>query len=79
MIKINIKDLLEQQGKTVYWLSKQTKISYDNLSQFVKGNNTMVRLDYLARICKTLNCGVEEVLRIEEGAVNAPPNKPFKK
>jgi len=63
MIEIRLKEVLEQQEKTVYWLFKQTGISQNSLGKLVKGETTSIRFDVLDNICIALNCEVGDIIK----------------
>lgn len=64
MIKINIDKILEQQDKSMYWLAKETDISYNNLLNLVKGRNKSITFDVLAKICIALDVDISDVLEL---------------
>ncbi|MFS8542062.1 MAG: helix-turn-helix transcriptional regulator [Tissierellales bacterium] len=66
MIRFNVDKLLKQQGKTVYWLSKQTGISQNSLAKIVKNQTTGINFDTLEKICIALNCDISDVLKLEK-------------
>ena len=55
-MKLNVKQILEKQGKTPYWLSKVTGISNNNISNICNGDTKSIRLDTIEKICHALNC-----------------------
>lgn len=58
MIKLRIREILDQQGHTKYWLRKQLNdMSYTNLSNLVSNNVRSIRLETIDKISKVL--GVE--------------------
>jgi putative transcriptional regulator len=61
-MKIKIKELLDIQGKSVYWLSKETNISQNSLGKIVKGETDSIRFDNLQRICQSLNCTPNDII-----------------
>jgi putative transcriptional regulator len=66
MLKIKLNELLEQDGKTLYWLSKQTDISYNALSKISKNKVTRIELTTIERICLALKCSVSELIVMEQ-------------
>lgn len=54
--KINI--ILEQQNKSMYWLSKVTGISYKNIHNLCNEDNPIksIKLNTIDKICTALNC-----------------------
>ena len=64
MIKINLGKILEQQNKSMYWLSKQTGISQNSISKIVKGETSGINFDTLEKICVALKCNISDILEI---------------
>lgn len=61
MLSLRIDEILREQGKTPYWLSKQTGISPNNIGKICNGETTTIRFDTLEKICKTLNCSIDDL------------------
>ena len=53
--------ILEEQGKTPYWLGKQTGISQNNILKICNGETSTIRFDTLEKICKALNCSINDL------------------
>lgn len=66
MIKINIDNILKQQDKSIYWLAKETDISYNNLLNLIKGKNKSISFEVLEKICLALECNISDILKIIE-------------
>ena len=45
MAKLDLFPLLEQQGKTKYWLYKQLGMSYQNFNKMVNNETTSIRYE----------------------------------
>ncbi len=65
VIKIQLEQLLKKQGKTLYWLAKQTGISYNALAKINKNDVTRLELDTIEKICVSLGCEASDLLAIE--------------
>ena len=65
-MKINIDNILKQQGKSKYWLSKEINFAYPNLSKLCANKANSIKLDTLEKICKSLNCTPNDILIPEE-------------
>lgn len=61
MIFLRVKEILEEQGKTAYWLSKQTGISPNNIGKICNGETTTIRFDTLEKICIALDCSFNDM------------------
>ena len=56
MIKLNVLHLLEEQGKTRYWLYKQLGMSWQNFSRMVNNQTKSIRYENIETMCLLLNC-----------------------
>ena len=56
MLKLNILDLLEKNGKTKYWLYKQLGMSYQNFTKMINQETRSKRYENIEAICLLLNC-----------------------
>ena len=65
MIHILLKELLEKQNKTMYWLAKQTGLSNATISNMTNVKTTSVSFDTLDRMCEVLGCQVSDILQHE--------------
>lgn len=45
----------------MYWLSKQTGISPNNMNQICNGETSIIRFDILEKICKVLDCSINDL------------------
>ncbi|WP_199425733.1 helix-turn-helix domain-containing protein [Thermaerobacillus caldiproteolyticus] len=69
MIKIKLKQLLEEKDKTMYWLSKNTGIRPNTISQWYNNEELSedkkvkeINVKALDKICKALDCKIEDIL-----------------
>ena len=61
MLTLRINEILEEKGKTPYWLAKQTGISQNNMGKICKGETSNIRFDTLEKICIALDCSVNDL------------------
>jgi putative transcriptional regulator len=66
MLSLRINEILREQGKTPYWLSKQTGISPNNIGKICNGETSTIRFDTLEKICKVLNCSINELFTTDD-------------
>lgn len=66
MIEIKIDELLEERGRTFYWLAKETGISHTTLWRLKKGRAVGINFPTLEQICLTLNCQPGDVLKLAD-------------
>lgn len=61
-IRIKLKEMLEQTGLSKNKLSHRAEMQRTQINHYC--NNTITRLDtdVLARLCKTLNCSISDLL-----------------
>ncbi len=61
MLSLRINEILKQQGKTPYWLSKQTGISQNNIGKICNGETSTIRFDTIEKICTALDCSINDL------------------
>lgn len=76
MVVIRIDALLKEEGKTFYWLAKETGISHTTLWRLKKGKALGVNFETLEKICEALNCDIGDVLT---RSVKKPGARPAKR
>jgi putative transcriptional regulator len=64
MIQIRVDGLLEAEGRSFYWLAKETGISHTTLWRLKKGKALGINFSTLESICLALNCQPGDVLRL---------------
>jgi putative transcriptional regulator len=64
VIKIQLKKILEEKKKSLYWLAKSTDISYNALAKIQKNDVTRLELDTIEKICISLECEPGMLLQI---------------
>ena len=55
-MKLRIMDILEEKGKTKYWLYIQLGLSYQNFNKIIKNETKGIKFDNLEAICNILEC-----------------------
>ncbi len=65
-MKLRVLEILEQKGKTKYWLYKQLGMSYQNYCRMVNNETKSIRYDNLEAMCQILNCTPNDILVVEE-------------
>ncbi len=63
MIKLDVLNLLEKNGKTKYWLYKQLGMSYQNFNKMVNNQTKSIRYENIETICLLLNCTPNELFQ----------------
>ena len=62
MIEIRIDEILENRGRSFYWLAKETGISHTTLWRLKKAKALGINFETLEKICETLKCQPGDVL-----------------
>ncbi len=62
MIRIRLKELLQERTRTLYWLAKQTGVRYATIWKLSRGEVARLNLDALDRICEALECQPGDLL-----------------
>jgi putative transcriptional regulator len=68
VIEVRIEQLLDERGKTFYWLAKETDISYTSLWRLRHGEAKSISFDRLERICHALECEPGDLLVLKDDA-----------
>ncbi len=71
MIEIRLDEVLEEHGRSFYWLSKETGISHTTLWRLKKGKALGINFITLEKICRALECQPGDVLRLPVGKKTA--------
>ena len=66
MIKLDVLRILEEQGKSKYWLYKQLGMSYQNFSKMINNQTKSIRYENIETMCLLLNCTPNDLLVITE-------------
>ncbi len=66
MLKLRAKELLEQNGKTKYWLYKQLGMSYQNFSRMINNETKSIQYENIETMCLLLNCTPNDLFEFTE-------------
>ena len=66
-MKVEIDKILKEKNKTRYWLSKQTGITYTNISNLANNKTSAIKFEILESICEALDCTPCDILILEKG------------
>lgn len=75
MIRSKLNELLDIKGKTKYRLAKEIDVSQNTLGNFADNKTERVSYYLLDRICKNLNCKLEDILEFVDDSNNDINNK----
>jgi len=62
MVRIRLDEMLENQGRSMYWLWKQSGVRYATILNLTRGQSRKLSLDALDRICEALECQPGDLL-----------------
>ena len=62
MVKLNVLPLLEQHGKTKYWLWKQLGMSYQNFNKMITNETKSIRYETIDALCGIFDCTPNDIL-----------------
>lgn len=66
-IRVKLAELLESRGITRNYLRTLTGVKYEVIDRYFKADRVeMVDLNFLAKVCYTLGCKIEDILEYEE-------------
>lgn len=66
MIEIRVDALLEERGRSFYWLAKETGISHTTLWRLKKARALGINFVTLEKICTALGCQPGDVLKVAD-------------
>ena len=62
MVRLNVIKLLEERGRSKYWLYKQMGMSYQNFNRMIKNETKSIRYENIDALCQILECRLDELL-----------------
>ena len=65
-MKVILKETLEKQGKSQYWLSKKTGIAQSTLSNLCANKTSKIDFLVLQKICNALDCDITDIISVKE-------------
>ena len=66
-VRVKLAELLEGRGLTRNRLRTLTGVKYEVIDRYFKAEQVeMVDVDFLAKVCFTLGCKIEDILEYEE-------------
>src|SRR5205085_1027416 len=74
MIQVRLKQMLEDRGRTRYWLAKESGIDYDTLARIEQATHTnRIELRVLDALCRALQCQPGDLLVFVDEEKSARP------
>lgn len=65
-MRILIDNVLAQQSKTRYWLSKESGITYQNIMRLCNNQTDSIKFTILERVCKVLECTPNDIIELNK-------------
>ena len=65
MVKLNVLELLQRQGRSKYWLYKQLGMSYQNFKNMIDNKTQSIRYDRIETLCLLLDCTPNELFEFD--------------
>ena len=64
MIRLRAMELLQEKGKSKYWLHMQLGTSYQNLCKMLNNETRMIRLENIEALCRILECTPNDLFEL---------------
>jgi putative transcriptional regulator len=64
MLKVRLDELLEERGRSAYWLAKETNLTQVALWRLKHGKTGAIKFETLEAICNALECTPGDLLVI---------------
>lgn len=65
-IKFRIDEVLRQRGQSMYWLARETGVSYTTLWRLTKNRALGINFATLEKLCVALGCRPGDLMETEE-------------
>ena len=65
-MKVILKETLEKQGSSLYWLAKETGIAQSTLSNLCANKTSKIDFLVLQKICNALDCDITDIISVKE-------------
>ncbi len=66
MIKMNVQNLLNEKGKTRYWLVKEMQTTYKTVNKLCDNTLTGLQLETIEKLCDILECTPNDLFIFED-------------
>jgi len=66
MIKMNVQNLLNEKGKTRYWLVKEMQTTYKTVNKLCDNTLTGLQLETIEKLCDILDCTPDDLFLLED-------------
>jgi len=66
MIKMNVQNLLNEKGRTRYWLVKEMQTTYKTVNKICDNTLTGLQLETIEKLCEILECTPNDLFIFED-------------
>ncbi len=66
MIKTNVQKLLDERGRTRYWLVKEMQTTYKTVNKICDNTLTGIQLETIEKLCTLLDCTPGDLFVMED-------------
>lgn len=83
-IKFKLDEVLRQRGQSLYWLSRETGVSYTTLWRFTKDRALGMNFSTLEKVCLALDCTPGDLMELgpedkEKNTARKMPARPVRR
>ena len=61
MLKLNVLEILENKGKSKYWLFQQLDMTYTNFNNIITNKTKSIRYANIEKFCELLDCSPNDL------------------
>lgn len=65
-IKFKLKELMEKRNLSKNKLSITSGVRFDTIQRLCRGNLSRIDLEILCRLCKALNCSIDDLIEYKK-------------
>ena len=63
---INIKPILEERNKSVYWLAKEVGVRYQTINDLANNKTSAISFEIMELVCDALECQPNDIFILEK-------------
>lgn len=65
MVRLRVLALLEEKGRSKYWLYKQLGMSYQNYNRMIQNETQSIKYERIEALCQILECTPNELFEVD--------------
>lgn len=70
MARLRIQELLQEQGKSRYWLFQQLNMSYQSCRRMLENETKSIRKENIEALCQIFGCSPNDLFSLDGEAGN---------